>query len=141
RAEWDAGGRPKPDRERGPSQGGAQRRRLWWRPPSARAALVNRGAAFPPHRPTDGARPDGGTDSVRGASRRRINGPHRGTAIGPGLGFIRLMDSREIYFHRSDLKEGITSNEFAIGDGSEPPRRRNANTGQSVTVKRQPTQR
>jgi len=36
--------------------------------------------------------------------------------IGQGHGFIRLVDSREIYFHRSDLEEGISFNEFAIGD-------------------------
>jgi hypothetical protein len=36
--------------------------------------------------------------------------------IGQSHGFIRLADSREIYFHRSDLEEGTSFNDFAIGD-------------------------
>jgi hypothetical protein len=36
--------------------------------------------------------------------------------IGQGHGFIRLVDSREIYFHRSDLEEGLSFNDFTIGD-------------------------
>ena len=36
--------------------------------------------------------------------------------IGQSHGFIRLADGREIYFHRSDLKEGTSFNDFAIGD-------------------------
>jgi cold shock CspA family protein len=36
--------------------------------------------------------------------------------IGQGHGFIRLVDTREIYFHRSDLQESTAFNDFAIGD-------------------------
>jgi hypothetical protein len=36
--------------------------------------------------------------------------------IGQSHGFIRLADSREIYFHRSDLEEGTSFNDFTIGD-------------------------
>jgi hypothetical protein len=36
--------------------------------------------------------------------------------IGQGHGFIRLADSREIYFHRSDLEEGTSFNDVTIGD-------------------------
>ena len=36
--------------------------------------------------------------------------------IGHGHGFIRLVDSREIFFHRSDLEDGISFNGFSIGD-------------------------
>jgi hypothetical protein len=36
--------------------------------------------------------------------------------IGQNHGFIRLADSREVYFHRSDLEEGTAFNDFTIGD-------------------------
>jgi len=36
--------------------------------------------------------------------------------IGQGHGFVRLASGREIYFHRSDLEDGISFNDFAIGD-------------------------
>jgi hypothetical protein len=36
--------------------------------------------------------------------------------VGQSHGFIRLADRREIYFHRSDLDEGTSFNDFAIGD-------------------------
>jgi cold shock CspA family protein len=36
--------------------------------------------------------------------------------IGHGHGFIRLADDREAFFHRSDLREGTSFNEFAVGD-------------------------
>jgi hypothetical protein len=35
--------------------------------------------------------------------------------IGQGHGFVRS-SGREIYFHRSDLEDGISFNDFAIGD-------------------------
>jgi cold shock CspA family protein len=35
--------------------------------------------------------------------------------MGQGHGFIRLADSREIYFHRSDLDERTAFNDFDIG--------------------------
>jgi cold shock CspA family protein len=36
--------------------------------------------------------------------------------IGQSHGFIRVSNGREIYFHRSDLEDGISFNDFAIGD-------------------------
>jgi cold shock CspA family protein len=36
--------------------------------------------------------------------------------IGHGHGFIRLADDRDVFFHRSDLREGTSFNEFAVGD-------------------------
>ena len=36
--------------------------------------------------------------------------------IGQGHGFIRLADDREIFFHRSDLREGTSFNDLAVGD-------------------------
>jgi cold shock CspA family protein len=36
--------------------------------------------------------------------------------IGQSHGFIRLADGREVYFHRSDLEEGTSFNDFSIGD-------------------------
>jgi cold shock CspA family protein len=36
--------------------------------------------------------------------------------VGQGHGFIRLGDDREIYFHRSDSREGTAFNELQIGD-------------------------
>jgi cold shock CspA family protein len=36
--------------------------------------------------------------------------------IGQGHGFIRLANGRDIYFHRSDLEEGTSFNDFVIGN-------------------------
>ena len=36
--------------------------------------------------------------------------------IGQSHGFIRLEESREVYFHRGDLAEGTSFNDFTIGD-------------------------
>jgi hypothetical protein len=36
--------------------------------------------------------------------------------VGQSHGFIRLPDRREVYFHRSDLAEGTSFNDFAVGD-------------------------
>lgn len=36
--------------------------------------------------------------------------------VGQGHGFIRLANRREVFFHRSDVYEGVSFNEFAIGD-------------------------
>jgi len=36
--------------------------------------------------------------------------------VGQSHGFIRLADSREIYFHRIDLEERTAFNDFAVGD-------------------------
>ena len=35
---------------------------------------------------------------------------------GQGYGYIRLADDREVYFHRADLADGVSINDFAIGD-------------------------
>ena len=37
-------------------------------------------------------------------------------AFGQGQGFIRLPDDREIYFHRNDVHDGASINDFAVGD-------------------------
>ena len=36
--------------------------------------------------------------------------------IGQGHGFIRLANGQEVFFHRSDVREGVSFNEFAVGD-------------------------
>jgi cold shock CspA family protein len=36
--------------------------------------------------------------------------------VGQGHGFIRLEDEREVFFHRSDVHEGSSINDFAVGD-------------------------
>src|SRR5262245_7579493 len=36
--------------------------------------------------------------------------------IGQGHGFIRLANDREVFFHRSDVREGTSFNEFEAGD-------------------------
>ena len=36
--------------------------------------------------------------------------------IGQGYGFIRLTNDREVFFHRSDVREGTSFNDFAAGD-------------------------
>jgi len=36
--------------------------------------------------------------------------------VGQGHGFIRLRDDREVYFHRSDSKDGTAFNDLRVGD-------------------------
>ena len=36
--------------------------------------------------------------------------------VGQGHGFIRLADEREVFFHRSDVRDGESINDFAVGD-------------------------
>jgi cold shock CspA family protein len=36
--------------------------------------------------------------------------------IGQGHGFIRLANDREVFFHRSDVRDGVSFNDFAVGD-------------------------
>jgi hypothetical protein len=36
--------------------------------------------------------------------------------VGQGYGFIRLTNDREIYFHRADLHDGTSINDFEVGD-------------------------
>jgi len=36
--------------------------------------------------------------------------------FGQGHGFIRLANDREVFFHRSDVREGTSFNDFSVGD-------------------------
>ena len=36
--------------------------------------------------------------------------------IGQGHGFIRLTNHREVFFHRSDVREGLSFNDLEVGD-------------------------
>jgi cold shock CspA family protein len=36
--------------------------------------------------------------------------------IGQSYGFIRLANGRAVFFHRSDLRDGVSFNRFAVGD-------------------------
>lgn len=36
--------------------------------------------------------------------------------VGQGYGYIRLRNNREVFFHRSDIREGTSVNDLAIGD-------------------------
>jgi cold shock CspA family protein len=36
--------------------------------------------------------------------------------VGQGHGFIRLADDRTIFFHRADVQEGTSINDFEVGD-------------------------
>lgn len=36
--------------------------------------------------------------------------------VGQGHGIIRLANGREIYFHRADIQEGTSINDFSVGD-------------------------
>ena len=36
--------------------------------------------------------------------------------VGRGFGYIRLANDVEIYFHRADVQEGTSINDFAVGD-------------------------
>lgn len=36
--------------------------------------------------------------------------------VGQGHGFIRLPNHREVYFHRTDLHNGTSINDFHVGD-------------------------
>src|SRR5207248_1409500 len=35
--------------------------------------------------------------------------------VGQGHGFIRLADTREVYFHRADLQQGTVFNDLSVG--------------------------
>ena len=70
------------------------------------------------------------SDTMRNASRKRAPKPTRPSElrgvpetgrivklfVGQGHGLIRLTSGREIYFHRADMKEGTSINDFSIGD-------------------------
>ena len=36
--------------------------------------------------------------------------------VGQGYGFVRLIDDREIFIHRSDFREGTRINDLEVGD-------------------------
>lgn len=36
--------------------------------------------------------------------------------IGQSYGIIRLASRRDVFFHRSDLRDGVSFNQFAVGD-------------------------
>jgi hypothetical protein len=36
--------------------------------------------------------------------------------VGQGCGLIRVTDDRDIFFHRSDVREGVSFNDFAVND-------------------------
>jgi len=36
--------------------------------------------------------------------------------VGRCHGFIRLANGREVFFHRSDVRDGMSFNAFAVGD-------------------------
>jgi cold shock CspA family protein len=36
--------------------------------------------------------------------------------FGQGHGFIRMANGRDVFFHRSDVREGASFNELAVGD-------------------------
>jgi len=36
--------------------------------------------------------------------------------VGQGHGFIRLANGREVFFHRADVRDGLSFNAFAVGD-------------------------
>jgi cold shock CspA family protein len=36
--------------------------------------------------------------------------------VGQGHGFIRLANDRDVFFHRSDVREGVSFNDLAVGD-------------------------
>jgi cold shock CspA family protein len=36
--------------------------------------------------------------------------------VGQCYGFIRTVDGREIFFHRGDIHDGTSFNDFAVGD-------------------------
>lgn len=45
-----------------------------------------------------------------------VNGTIVKLLVGQGHGFIRRSDDREIFFHRADVREGTSFNDFAVGD-------------------------
>jgi cold shock CspA family protein len=56
--------------------------------------------------------------AVRPAERRGT--PRSGRIVtlfvGQGHGFIRLTNDRDVFFHRSDVGEGTSFNDLAVGD-------------------------
>ena len=64
--------------------------------------------AAPAHKP----RPTGPPEQRGLPSRGRV----ARLFVGQGYGFIRLTDGRDIFFHRRDVCQGTSFNDFAVGD-------------------------
>ena len=62
-----------------------------------------------PARKPGAARPD----EYRGTPR---SGRIVSLFVGQGHGFIRLTNDREVFFHRRDVRQGTSFNDFAVGD-------------------------
>jgi cold shock CspA family protein len=64
------------------------------------------------------AAPARNTASGRPADRRGTPSAGRIVAlyIGQSHGLIRLADARDVFFHRSDLRDGVSFNDLAVGD-------------------------
>ena len=63
--------------------------------------------------------------------------------VGQGHGIIRLANGREIYFHRADIQEGTSINDFSVGDAVAFERLDDRISGARAlaVVKRQPRRR
>ena len=59
-----------------------------------------------------------GLAGMRPPDRRGIasNGRIAKLFTGQGHGFIRMANGREVFFHRADIREGNSINDFAVGD-------------------------
>jgi hypothetical protein len=70
------------------------------------------------HRQTGNASGKGAEKLARPSERRGV--PDTGRIVklfvGQGHGIIRLADGRDIYFHRADMEEGTSINDFSVGD-------------------------
>jgi len=61
---------------------------------------------------------------AQGAIGQKIPKPHGRVSVGriarllvgQGYGFIRTANDREIYFHRTDVREGTSINDLRVGD-------------------------
>jgi len=73
--------------------------------------------AQPSHRHVRPVAPARAAYPARPPERRGVASTGRIVALrtGQGHGFIRLAGGREIYFHRSDLEESTSFNDFAVG--------------------------
>jgi len=70
-----------------------------------------------PHRSVRSVAPARAAYPARPPERRGVASTGRIVDLrtGQGHGFIRLAGGREIYFHRSDLEECTSFNDFAVG--------------------------
>ena len=62
--------------------------------------------------------------------------------VGQGYGFIRVTNNRDIFFHRSDVREGTSFNDFVVGDSVTFELLEDAVSGaRALQVKQRPRQR